>query len=119
MGLREVRGAHTATLLSDGRVLVVGGVSTKDGEADYLATAEVWVPATATFGPAGSLSEGRLGHTTTLLLDGRVLVVAPWDHQVRQSSGSFPLTSLVKLIVSLDRQVTHRGRLTKSPTTHC
>ena len=75
--LAEGRGMHTATLLRDGRVLVVGGDG--NGEADsLLASAEVWDPATGTFGLAGSLAEARYGHTATLLSDDRVLVVGGW-----------------------------------------
>ena len=68
--LTGARTGHTATLLPDGRVLIVGGCCDDD-----LASAEVWDPATASFGPAGSLAEVRSGHTATLLPDGRVLVV--------------------------------------------
>ena len=68
---------HTATLLQDGRVLVVGGEGS--GEAfTLLASAEIWDPATGTFAPAGSLAEARYGHTATLLPDDRVLVVGGW-----------------------------------------
>ena len=42
--LAEARGFHTATLLSDGRVLVVGGDA---GGHDGLASAEVWEPSDA------------------------------------------------------------------------
>ena len=52
--LVEARFGHTATLLPDGRVLVVGGYA-----YGALASAEVWDPVTATFSPAGSLAEGR------------------------------------------------------------
>jgi len=68
---------HTATLLRDGRVLIVGG-GEGGGSGNGIAEppAEVWDPATATFGPAGSLLVGtRPGHSATLLSDGRVLVV--------------------------------------------
>jgi hypothetical protein len=42
---------------------------------EVRASAEVWDPATASFGPAGSLEEARQQHTATHLHDGRVLVV--------------------------------------------
>jgi hypothetical protein len=86
--LPEARSSHTATLLSDGRVLVVGGggpcqvpgtLSCDSDGNGVLASAEVWDPATATFGPAGSLVRGRYNHTATPLPDGRVLVVGGWN----------------------------------------
>ena len=73
--LAEGRYMHTATLLPDGRVLVIGGQANGGG---YRASAEVWDPATATFGPAGSLAEARDYHSATLLPDGRVLVIGGW-----------------------------------------
>jgi hypothetical protein len=69
--LAEARSQHTATLLSDGRVLIVGGWG-RDGDP---VSAEVWDPAGETFSPAGTLAETRSQHTATLLVDGRVLVV--------------------------------------------
>lgn len=61
----SVAGAHTATLLLDGRVLVIGGSS-----------AERYDPATGKFSPAGTLNASREeGHTATRLRDGKVLVV--------------------------------------------
>ena len=61
----------TATLLGDGRVLIVGG-----GDRDeYLASAEIYDPATGTFSVVGSMHDPRQGHTATLLQDGRVLIV--------------------------------------------
>lgn len=63
---------HRATLLPDGRVLVVGGLNNEDY---YLASAEVWDPATGTFSLTGSLAVERVVHSVTGLSDGRVLVV--------------------------------------------
>lgn len=73
--LLEARSNHTATALPDGRVIVIGGGSfTQDGFETH-ASAEAWDPATGSFEPAGTLAEARLNHTSTLLADGRVLVV--------------------------------------------
>src|SRR6218665_3210350 len=60
------RKSHKATLLSDGRVLVTGGL--------FNRTAEVYDPATGSWSDAGSMSASRSSHTATLLLNGKVLV---------------------------------------------
>jgi hypothetical protein len=65
------RDAHTATLLQDGRVLVVGGGG--EGYAT-LASADLFNPATGKFSQTGSMTSGRWLHTATLLRDGRVLI---------------------------------------------
>ena len=67
----SARADHTATLLSDGRVLIVGG--TGDGYT-FLATALLYDPATSSFAPTGPMSVARESATATLLRDGRVLV---------------------------------------------
>ena len=64
------RSLHAAVLLSDGRVLVVGGGT----PVATLATAELYSPKTGTFSPTGSMSVGRSGPIVVRLLDGRVLV---------------------------------------------
>ncbi|WPB72981.1 kelch repeat-containing protein [Archangium violaceum] len=63
------RTAHTATLLSDGKVLVTGDT----GTSGTLAT-EVYDPARGTWSATGSMSTSRTAHTATLLSDGKVLV---------------------------------------------
>lgn len=70
--LTEGRNGHTATLLPDGRVLVIGGASPGDIPTS---TTELWDPATRAFVPTGALVTPRLRHSATLLADGRVLVV--------------------------------------------
>ena len=73
--LGTARGFHTATRLPDGRVLIAGGdVAAWDDNGPFLASAEVYDPATGTFSPAGPLAQGRSHHAATLLPDGRVLV---------------------------------------------
>jgi len=71
------RASHTATPLTDGRVLVVGGSA--NGSLPALATAEIYDPYTATWSATGSLNVRRLNHTATVLGDGRVLAAGGID----------------------------------------
>jgi hypothetical protein len=64
----------TATLLPDGRVLIVGG-STEGFPTTALTTAELYDPSTGTWDMTSSLAEGRYAQKAILLLDGTVLVV--------------------------------------------
>ena len=69
--LNEARSGHTATLLSDGRVLVAGGLA----PSAITASAEVFDPVAGVWSVVGSMAAPRVGHTATRLADGRVLVV--------------------------------------------
>ena len=73
--LGTARFLHTATLLSNGRVLVTGGF---DGSV-YLSSAEVYDPASNTWSAAGTLSHPRGYHTATLLPNGKVLIAGGYD----------------------------------------
>jgi len=64
------RSGHTATLLNDGRVLVVGGFNS-DG---VLTTAEIYDPTSQSWSPTASMHTPRTRHTATLMADGTVLV---------------------------------------------
>jgi Bacterial Ig-like domain (group 2)/Galactose oxidase, central domain/Kelch motif len=66
------RTAHTATLLNDGTVLVIGG--TTNAVNSVLATAELYDPLAATFSAVGNMIISRYNHTATLLNSGSVLV---------------------------------------------
>lgn len=66
---------HTATLLSDGRVLVTGGMGSSDGRLEPLGTAELFDPATGAWTHAGTLRAARANHAAAPLADGRVLIV--------------------------------------------
>jgi hypothetical protein len=69
--MTSAREDHTATLLADGRVLLVGG---NDLGSHAVASAEIYDPRTGTFSPTGSMAIPRGFHTATLLPDGRVLI---------------------------------------------
>jgi hypothetical protein len=68
---------HTATLLTNGKVLITGG-NEFNGYPTWLtptSTAELYDPVTGSFAMTGSMAVGRSGHTASLLNDGRVLIV--------------------------------------------
>jgi hypothetical protein len=85
--MADKRTSARAAALPDGRALVTGGFQTTygrsyidpsmltNGNRHFLASAEVWSPATGAWRPAAPMSQPRWGHTATTLADGRVLVV--------------------------------------------
>ena len=73
--LQIARYGHTATVLADGRVLVVGGNYLTDSfQSIYPVITELYDPVTKVWTPAGTLTNARVGHTATLLPNGKVLV---------------------------------------------
>jgi len=75
--ISQGRWGHTATLLEDGRVLVVGG---QESPSRKLDTAEIFDPVAGTWSSAGSMSQKRgSGHEAIRLEDGRVLVLGEND----------------------------------------
>jgi hypothetical protein len=80
--MASARDVHTATLLSDGRILIAGG---SDG-SKFVASAELFDPKTGKFSPTGPMRTARAMHTATLLPDGRVLI-AGGSIPVGDSSG--------------------------------
>lgn len=83
------RNRHTATLLQNGKVLVVGGYS----GSTHVASAELYDPATNSWSAAGSLAAGRKGHSATLLNDGRVLVAGGDDGNTLRTSQVYDPTT--------------------------
>jgi Kelch motif len=72
------RSGHTATLLKNGNVLIVGGWT---GRYDLRGSAEIYDPVANAFTPTGNLVIERAGNTATLLADGRVLITGGEDRQ--------------------------------------
>ena len=75
--MAKPRAGATVTVLADGRVLIVGGIGAPDSTtpASFVATAELFDPATGTFRATGLMKTPRIDHEATPLPGGRVLIV--------------------------------------------
>ena len=75
--LIHARMQHTATLLANGKVLIIGGVGAMPELSIFsqaIPLAELYDPATQTFTPAGTLNYPRAAHCSVLLPNGKVIV---------------------------------------------
>jgi len=84
--LQAGRFLHSALLLTDGRVLVVGGV-TQPGDRSAVERTELYDPAANAWDPGPTLSPAWPGATATLLGNGKVLVFGG------ENAGGFPEAS--------------------------
>jgi hypothetical protein len=66
--MTAARGGHTAVLLPNGKVLIIGG------RFDGMTGAELFDPVTGIFSATGEMITGRHIASATLLADGRVLI---------------------------------------------
>ena len=74
--LNAARYFHTATLLDNGTVLLVGG---EDATGNALSSAELYDPVAQTFTLTASLNVARISATATLLTNGKVLIAGGKD----------------------------------------
>jgi N-acetylneuraminic acid mutarotase len=74
--LDTARQVHTATLLPNGQVLVVGGFSSDNSS---IVSAEMYDVTSGSWTATGSLATARANHTATSLLNGQVLVAGGED----------------------------------------
>jgi len=74
--MNSARTMHTATLLNNGKVLVVGGYA-----AGTLVSCEIFDPSTGTWSYTGAMSTPRKAHTATLLVKAGVLVAGGTSDQ--------------------------------------
>jgi hypothetical protein len=108
--LNSARTDHTATLLNNGKVLVIGG----RGSANDLASAEIYDPATGIWTQLTStLSRIRSTHTATLLANGKVLVTGASGFPSPPAAEIFdPATNLFSLTgIPIVGRVNHTATL--------
>lgn len=84
--MNDERATHTATLLSDRRVLIAGGFREEGTSEIAISSAEIFDPDTNSFTQTGQLNEPRDGHTATLLPNGQVLIADGWNQSGRTST---------------------------------
>jgi N-acetylneuraminic acid mutarotase len=107
----QARPDHTATLLQDGRVLVVGGFDPTFGDVfGFVATAQLYDSATGSWTLTGAMNDGRYGHTATLLDDGRVLVAG--------GSGGNGILASAELYDPATGLWTHTGPMLEARVSH-
>ena len=70
--MNTARLGHTATILTNGKVLVAGGLDASD--AVHLNSSELYDPSLNTWTPISSMNTARAYHTATILTNGKVLV---------------------------------------------
>src|SRR5271157_5446800 len=72
--LNVARWMHTATLLTNGQVLIAGGlIYNVGGDSQDTNACELYDPSTGTSSFTGSMTYTRHQHTATLLTNGQVL----------------------------------------------
>jgi hypothetical protein len=102
----EPRSGHTATLLPDGKVLIVGGMRRNQ---DFYRSSELYDPVTGKFQAAGDMAIARVGHAAVLLHSGKVLIVGGWVGHGETDSAEIYDPSTGKFS-TLAKMTSRRGR---------
>lgn len=102
----EPRSGHSAVLLPDGKVLIVGGMRHNQ---DFYRSAELYDPSTGKFQPTGEMSLARVGQAAVLLRSGKVLIAGGWIGHGSTDSAELYDPSTGKFTV-ISKMTAHRGR---------
>ena len=103
-GLGMARTRHTATLLTDGRVLVVGGLTVASPCCQIANTAEVYDPATGQWRMTNPPNTSRYDHIAVQMANGKVLISGG-------ASGTFGLVASTEIYDPLTEIWTIVGNL--------
>ena len=95
---------YTATLLTNGKVLIAGGI---DFSNNYLKSAELYDPATGTFTLKGSMHTARALQAATLLGNGEVLIAGGQTY----TNPAYPILSSAELYNPATETFTVTGSL--------
>ncbi len=111
--MTTARDEHTATLLTNGKVLIAGGTA----DPSIWASAEIYDPGTGTFTATGNMTTPRSWHTATLLPDGKVLITGG---RVTNATGSLakPTLASAELYDPDSGTFTAIGNLTMARESH-
>lgn len=108
--LAKTRGAHTATLLSDGRVLLVGGVSKgqDSSTATALSSIEIFDPKTNLMDTSnlGAMKDSRVGFGAVKLPSGDVLVAGGRNASLQYLDSAEIFDPTTKLFTQLQATLT-------------
>ncbi len=102
---------HTASMLSDGRILIVGGLS----HVSPIADCEIYDPATQTSTMVAPMKQARYEHQATSLNDGRVMVtggrIGGWNGTFFTESEIYDPATNTWSVVDPMNQARQRGLL--------
>lgn len=98
--LKTARLFHSASLLPDGRVIIIGGQGKiSKNNIGALNSIEIFDPVTQVVSPSSfTLLTPRLLHTVTTLQDGDILITGGFTNETTSKFGFGPATSTAELI---------------------
>lgn len=118
--LKKARIYHTASLLPDGRVLIIGGQGRINKTTlGALNNIEIFDLVTKTVSPSTfSLSTPRLLHTATTLQNGNILIAGGFTNQDSKLFGLGPATDTAELVDTKNLSIKQIGKLNKAVGGH-